>query len=84
MKAPKIFCIPKNTGTQSQLRINWIIKNINGKRFSFVIPLPPKKIKDTPIIIKRTIQTGVKIQSGGVKKGLFKLSNHSIFFIFLV
>ena len=76
-----IFFIPKNTAGQAKLRANWIKKKVNGKRFPFVIPPFKNNKKEIPIIIYKTIHTGVKIQSGGFKKGLFKLSNQSMFFI---
>lgn len=83
-KAKGIFCIAKNISDQAKLRISWIIKNINGAFFSLVIPPFKKRRKDNAIIMYKMLQTGVKIQSGGFKKGLFKLSYQSELYIVLL
>ena len=50
-----------------------IIKNVNGRSFSLVIPLLIKSTNEIKIIMYKTVHTGAKSQSGGFKKGLFKL-----------
>ena len=82
--AKGIFCITKNIGDHAKLRISWIIKNTNGIFFSLVIPPFKKRRKDSVIIMYKMPQTGGKIQSGGFKKGLFKLSYQSELYIVLL
>lgn len=70
-----MFFIRKKTGDQAKFNASWIKKKVNGNRFCFVIPPFKNNKKEIPIIMYKTIHTGVKIQSGGLKKGLFRLSN---------
>jgi hypothetical protein len=71
---PNIFILPKNVAGHRRFRISCIIKNIAGILFSLFKPSPSINIiKDNPIRIYNPVQTGVKIQSGGLRKGLLRL-----------
>ena len=81
---PNKFCRPKKINGQEKFNNNWIKKKVKGTLFSLVIPSFINNKNELIIKIYKTIQTGVKIQSGGVKKGLFKLLYQSMFCIYLV
>ncbi len=82
-RAPPIFSRPKNTGGQAKFKSICIMKKAKGSLFSFVIPPFIKSIKEIAIRMYKTVHTGANSQSGGFKKGLLRLSNHSVFFIVL-
>ena len=78
-----MFFSPKKTGVHAKFNPSWIKKNIRGIFLLSFFLLFKNKNNEKNIIMYKTIQTGVKIQSGGFKKGLFKLSNQSMFSIYL-
>ena len=75
-KAAKGLCQLKNIIDQNKLSINWIKNNFITLIFSFFFEIH-KKYREIPIRIYKIVQTGPKIQFGGLKKGLFSTAYHA-------
>ena len=50
-----------------------MVKNISGKIFALLNPFFKNRNNDIAIVIYRIVQTGAKIQSGGLNGALSKL-----------
>jgi hypothetical protein len=64
---------PKKAADQRILRINWTKKKIKAVMNCGRSCLRQTRKRDIPMSINRLIQTGLNIQSGGLKDGLFNV-----------
>lgn len=70
MNANKGCFMPKNMIDQKMFRISWTANQVIASLF-FLKPLIQTRYKAIPINTYNKVQTGPKIQLGGLKNGLF-------------
>lgn len=73
-KASKGECTPKKKADQRRFNPSWAKNNLKAiLDFLLFDPLLQTKKSEIPIKTKRVVQTGPKIQLGGLNEGLFKV-----------